>query len=205
MKIGDFFIATFAYWLALAVALLMWAVLRQERVLAEATAVTRTTGETLMRAERPQVLILFETRDFVGFRADCLADPGANSMTTEPNLTFYLRNFGRQIAILRKISIGYGFYEIPPAVATMRTQTNQVLIPQARGDTIKCTFPKNWEFERAKIDLMLEGKLFFWFAALVEYADGTGGTYETEVLWRYSMHNENFFGPWLEGGRNRNT
>lgn len=209
MKIGDFFIATFAYWLAVATVVLLWAALRHERALAESLAVARKAAdivdETLKRTERPQVLILFETRDFSRFRADCLAVPGITATTTAPDLTFYLRNFGRQVAIVRKTSIGYGFYESPPSVATMRAPINQALIPQVRGDTVKCNFPPNWEFDREKINQMIEGKLFFWFAALVEYADGSGGQYETEILWRYSMHNESYFGAWDEGGRNRNT
>lgn len=209
MRLGDFLIATFAYWLLVAIVVLTWAVLRQQRALAESLAVARKAtefvDETIKRTERPQVLILFESRDFTRFRADCLADPRAISTTTAPDLTFYCRNFGRQVAILRKTSIGYGFYESPPAVATMRAPINQALIPQARGEIVKCNFPPNWEFDREKINLMIEGKLFFWFAALVEYADGSGKDYETEILWRYSMHNESYFGAWEEGGRNRNT
>jgi hypothetical protein len=175
---------------------------RQENALSKSLALAENA---LKRSERPQLFLIFENRNFSRFRDEAVCYETA-SATSPPEISYRLHNFGRQPAVLRRMSMACEFSPVAPDVRELPPTADQVIPPQSYGEPVRCNFPTDWNFPRAEIKRLLAGESFFWFAARIEYSDAFGSSYETEVLWRYTMTpREDYFVPFHEGGRNRNT
>ncbi|MGZ8229896.1 MAG: hypothetical protein ACXWUS_09675 [Burkholderiales bacterium] len=175
---------------------------RQESALSKSLAIAENA---LNRSERPQLFLIFEKRNFGPFRDEAVCYETADA-TSPPDISYRLHNFGRQPAILRKVCMACEFSPVAPDLTEVDPAADQVIPPQSYGEPVRCTFRPGWNFPRAEIKRLLAGESFFWFAARIEYSDAFGSSYETEVLWRYTMTpREDYFAPFHEGGRNRNT
>ena len=160
--------------------------------------------EALKRIERPQLLLIFEKRDFGPFRRSVtLPEPDPDQIPRFPEITFRLCNYGRQVAILRDLRFNYGL-SLQPLVNRIRWHPlNYVLAINTPTEVRRCEPPKNFAVSDEQRGLLEAEELFFWFCVIIKYVDSAGDAHETEMLWRYSLK-EHLFAP-FGTERNRNT